>query len=130
MQIIGNLEDKQISFCLNISLGSGVIRLFCISVCIHSGRERASALLLEQEAVMARGCFWDGFCIQGKLREHIAALSSELFFWMEEQRAACSDGSANKQESEELALNSGPGRARQIETSSSAPRVKYLLLKY
>lgn len=49
---------------------------------------------------------------------------------MEKQRAACSDGSANKQESEELALNSQPGRASQIETPSSAPRVNYLLLKY
>lgn len=25
------------------------------------------------------GVFWDGFCIQGGLREHVAALSSELF---------------------------------------------------
>lgn len=55
MQIIGKLEDKQISFCLNIRLGSGVIRVFCISVCIHSGRGRTSALILEQEAVRTQG---------------------------------------------------------------------------
>lgn len=61
MQIIGNLEDKQISFCLNISLGSGVIGVFCI----HSGRERASALLLEQEAVMAQGFFGMGSASEG-----------------------------------------------------------------
>lgn len=65
MQIIGNLEDKQIPFCLNISLGSGVIRVFCINVCIHSARERTSALLLEQEAVTGQGFFGMGSASNG-----------------------------------------------------------------
>lgn len=102
MQIIGNLKDKQIAFCLNISLSAGAIKVFCISACIYDlfwfllAGQGTQPPYESRQAIMAQGFCWAAFCSQGGLRECFAALTSEPSLDGGAERAACSDGSASK----------------------------------
>lgn len=117
MQIIANLKDKHITFCLNIILVAEAIKVYHISACIYDlhqfflAGKRPQPCYQSNLAILAQGFYWAGVCSRGGLREHFAALTRELSLDRGAARAACSGGSASKPESKELALNSGPGRA-------------------